>query len=313
MFSVYLNTQSLSAAMLFTGIILAPVALATPAVQDLNDLRTVVDAAAKTIGDPSNPNRGWGFNIGNKGMGTADLLNNITNTVLQIKFQIDTNKTDKKQTAWLLPNATSPDLNTTTPTPSLPLTSSIVLPLTAPTSLVNATTDLSTPYIDYVAAIPNLATSLTSLGRYIFTHPSFFHISQAIDGLQQSLTTLQTTMLQSDLIGSQAVLRTIRASSSLENAQVAWGRFLNLPGRASAGGSGSGNDDREGARKRQLLRPALADGKFYTHKELWGRSEGRSKALRDGKTRWAEAVAKLEAHRARVLNGHARVGRPFVV
>ncbi|KAH3919501.1 hypothetical protein HBH56_015150 [Parastagonospora nodorum] len=307
MFSVYLNTQSLSAAMLFTGIILAPVALATPAVQDLNDLRTVVDAAAKTIGDPSNPNRGWGFNIGNKGMGTADLLNNITNTVLQIKFQIDTNKT-----AWLLPNATSPDLNTTTPTPSLPLTSSIVLPLTAPTSLVNATTDLSTPYIDYVAAIPNLATSLTSLGR-AYHREMNSPVSQAIDGLQQSLTTLQTTMLQSDLIGSQAVLRTIRASSSLENAQVAWGRFLNLPGRASAGGSGSGNDDREGARKRQLLRPALADGKFYTHKELWGRSEGRSKALRDGKTRWAEAVAKLEAHRARVLNGHARVGRPFVV
>ncbi|KAH4006812.1 hypothetical protein HBI56_027490 [Parastagonospora nodorum] len=307
MFSVYLNTQSLSAAMLFTGIILAPVALATPAVQDLNDLRTVVDAAAKTIGDPSNPNRGWGFNIGNKGMGTADLLNNITNTVLQIKFQIDTNKT-----AWLLPNATSPDRNTTTPTPSLPLTSSIVLPLTAPTSLVNATTDLSTPYIDYVAAIPNLATSLTSLGR-AYHREMNSPVSQAIDGLQQSLTTLQTTMLQSDLIGSQAVLRTIRASSSLENAQVAWGRFLNLPGRASAGGSGSGNDDGEGARKRQLLRPALADGKFYTHKELWGRSEGRSKALRDGKTRWAEAVAKLEAHRARVLNGHARVGRPFVV
>jgi hypothetical protein len=92
MFSAYLNTQSLSAAMIFTGIILAPVALATPAVQDLTDLRTVVDTAAKTIGDLSNPNRGWGFNIGNKAMGTADLLNNITNTVLQIKFQIDTNK-----------------------------------------------------------------------------------------------------------------------------------------------------------------------------------------------------------------------------
>jgi len=134
-------------------------------------------------------------------------------------------------------------------------------------------------------------------------------VSQAIDGLQQSLTTLQTTMLQSDLIGSQGVLRTIRASSSLENAQVAWGRFLNLPGRVSTGGS----DDGEGARKRELLRPAPADGKFYTHKELWGRGEGTSKALRDGKKRWAEAVANLEAHRARVLNGHARVGRPFVV
>jgi hypothetical protein len=78
--------------MLFTGIILAPMAIATPAVKDLADLRTVVSAAAGTIGDLNNPNRGWGFNIGKgDGMGTADLVNNITNTVLRTKFQIDTN------------------------------------------------------------------------------------------------------------------------------------------------------------------------------------------------------------------------------
>jgi hypothetical protein len=144
-------------------------------------------------------------------------------------------------------------------------------------------------------------------------------VNQAIEGLQQSLTTLQTTMLQSDLIGSQAVLRTIRASSSLENAQVAWGRFLNLPGRGSDSGSlgsGSGDDDSSSsARKRQVSRPLPADGKYYTHKELWGRDEP-LKMSRDGKTTWSDAVGQWEKRRARVINGgaeNAKVGRPFVV
>lgn len=85
---------SLLCTMLVTGIILAPAALATPALQDLVDLRTVINAAASTIGDQNNPNRGWGFNIfgGNGQMGTADLVNNITTTILRSKFQLDTNK-----------------------------------------------------------------------------------------------------------------------------------------------------------------------------------------------------------------------------
>jgi hypothetical protein len=45
------------------------------------------------------------------------------------------------------------------------LTASLTVPSTVPTSLTNATTDLSTPYIDYVSAIPDLSTSLTTLGR----------------------------------------------------------------------------------------------------------------------------------------------------
>jgi hypothetical protein len=168
--------------MLLTGIILAPTAIATPAVQDLINLRIVINAAASTIGDQNNPNRGWGFGRGGgSGMGTADLMNNITTTVLQMKFQMDTNKVRicflllveddlrKKQTSWLLPsNATAPTLNNTTPTPltpTLPLTASVTMPSIVTTSLINAKTDLSTPYIDYVSAISNLSTSLTSLGR----------------------------------------------------------------------------------------------------------------------------------------------------
>jgi hypothetical protein len=83
----------LPAAMLVTGVILAPAALATPAVQDLINLRTVVRAVASTIGDPNNPNLGWGIGFGSgNGMGTADLVNNITSSVLRINFQVNTNK-----------------------------------------------------------------------------------------------------------------------------------------------------------------------------------------------------------------------------
>jgi len=80
--------------MLVTGIILAPAVMATPAVQDLADLKSVISAAASSIGDPNNPNRGFGFNLlgGSGQMGTADLINNITNTILRGKFQFDTNK-----------------------------------------------------------------------------------------------------------------------------------------------------------------------------------------------------------------------------
>lgn len=78
--------------MLVTSIILAPAVMATPAVQDLADLRTVINTAANTIGDLQSPNRGWGLFGSSSQMGTADLIMNITSTILQSKFQVDTNK-----------------------------------------------------------------------------------------------------------------------------------------------------------------------------------------------------------------------------
>lgn len=80
--------------MLVASVLLAPIVLAIPAIQDLDNLRSVINAAASTIGSPNNTNRGWGFGFGNGNgkMGTADLVNNITTTVLGMKFQIDTNK-----------------------------------------------------------------------------------------------------------------------------------------------------------------------------------------------------------------------------
>ena len=95
MFSAQTSTHhALLSMVLVTGIILAPAAIATPAVQNLIDLRTIITAAATTIGDDRNPNLGFGFNLlGSNGqMGTADLVSNITATVLQTKYQLDTNK-----------------------------------------------------------------------------------------------------------------------------------------------------------------------------------------------------------------------------
>lgn len=94
MFSTYINTGAVLGAMLVTGIILAPAVMATPAVQDLTDLRDVINAAANTIGDLNNPNRGWGLFGSSSQMGTADTVNNVTATILQSKFQVDTNKVE---------------------------------------------------------------------------------------------------------------------------------------------------------------------------------------------------------------------------
>ncbi|KAJ4320556.1 hypothetical protein N0V94_003314 [Neodidymelliopsis sp. IMI 364377] len=304
MFGAQTEAGSVLRAMLVTGIILAPAVMATQAVQDLTDLRTVINAAADTIGDQNNPNRGWGIGLfgGNGQMGTADLLNNVTSTILRSKFQIDTNKT-----MWLSPsnltNATDPSLNVSLPsplTPTLPLTSSLALPSTLPTStpsLENITTDLSTPYIDYVSSIPSLSTSLISLGR-AWHREMNSPVSDAINMLQESMNTLQTTMLQNDLIDSSAVLRTLRASTSLESAQQAWSRFLNLP-------ASTGNDDLTGSNaarrlsseKRSVLRLAPTNGGQYTHKELWGRKEGFKTGVpsrSDAAVDWKEEVGKLK-------------------
>ncbi|KAF9696528.1 hypothetical protein EKO04_005575 [Ascochyta lentis] len=304
MFSGQVQTSSILGAMLVTGIILVPAVVATPAVQNLVDLRTVINAAANTIGDLNNPNRGWGLFGSSSQMGTADLINNVTSTILQSKFQVDTNKT-----AWLNPtnitNATDPTLNTTLPsplTPTLPLSSSLALPSTLPTStpsLENITTDLSTPYTDYVSSIPNLSTSLTSLGR-AWHREMNSPVSEAIGVLQESITTLQTTMLQNELIDSSAILRTIRASSSLESAQQAWSRFLNLPGRA--GGSDSSGSNSPTAGKRSIQRLTPANGEHYTHKELWGRKE----LSKSNEPNQNDAIIEWEVQPEDVKRGAAR-------
>jgi hypothetical protein len=147
-------------------------------------------------------------------------------------------------------------------------------------------------------------------------------VNEAIQGLQQALTSLQTTMLQSNLISSQAILRTIRASSSLENAQVAWGRFLNLPGAAeNSGNTGSGTGSGgilPGLGKRQvaldgeagkIMRPPPAAGQYYTHEELWGRERPSTK----GKAKRTEARAGSEERGVTDGTENGKIGRPFVV
>jgi hypothetical protein len=173
--------------------------------------------------------------------------------------------------------------------------------------------DLTSPYMDYVQAIPNLSSSLTALGR-AFHREMNAPVTEAVAGLQQSLTTFQTALLEGDLISAQAVIRTIRASSSLETAATAWSRFLNLPG-----GGGDDDDDagstsppslpaveRLGVLGRaEAKRPLPANGRFYSHFELWNRSD---------KVRPRGRVVQAEEKRLSTGTAEqARVGRRFVV
>lgn len=86
-------------------------------------------------------------------------------------------------------------------------------------------------------------------------------------------------MLQNDLIKGAAVIRTIRASSSLEDAQQAWSRFLNLPGRVSGSGRDTGKSGDAGIEKRKInpTKSMPAKGRYYAHEELWGRDKPRAK------------------------------------
>ncbi|EDU41227.1 hypothetical protein Ptr902_00730 [Pyrenophora tritici-repentis] len=308
--------------MLITGIILAPAAMATPAVHDLADLQSVIDAAASSIGDPNNPNRGFGFNLlgGSGQMGTADLVNNITNSILRGKFQFDTNKT-----TWL--DLPSPSVNKTTNpiqlNPTLPITASLaqptILPTTIPT-LENLTINLTEPYMAYVKSIPDLSTSLITLGRS-FHREMNAPVSDAIAGLEQSLTTFQTTLLEDNLISAQAVIRTIRASGSLANAQIAWSRFLNLPGGGSSDADAAeptaplGAGGLTGKRAVGWRRPPPKDGQFYTHQELWNRSVVQTEQSTQGSTGVSGVVVQVEEQDTYTQQSakNARVGRPFVV
>lgn len=126
-------------------------------------------------------------------------------------------------------------------------------------------------------------------------------VSGAIGSLQQSLSAFQSAMLNAKLIASLAVIRTIRASSGLEAAQTAWGRPLNLPSGDDE------NDDADEGSKPALLtdrpvvspreekrRPPPKDGKFYTHRELWNRSEPRYMEVTEVKSSLCDGVAKSE-------------------
>jgi hypothetical protein len=167
--------------------------------------------------------------------------------------------TNTLQVAWttILDNTTASD-NTTDPTQ----TEASVPTISTPTPPSNISLD--TPYLDYVSSIPTLANALIDLGRAWHKELNA-PVSEATGALEQAMEQFSTSMLEDELLSSKSILRTIRASSSLESAQVAWSRMLNLPGAA-------GTKKKRG--KEEVKRPQLAEGQFYTHRELWGRSEG---------------------------------------
>lgn len=127
-------------------------------------------------------------------------------------------------------------------------------------------------------------------------------VRDAISVLQESINTLQTTMLQGELISSSAVLRTIRASNSLESAQQAWSRYLNLPGSEASGDDGE--DASASPSKRSVQRLPPANGREYTHKELWGRKQQSrvgKPSQQDVVTEWQEQAEDVRRNTAQVF------------
>ncbi|KAJ4346980.1 uncharacterized protein N0V89_010913 [Didymosphaeria variabile] len=260
--------------MIVTGIILLPTVI-PHAVQDLADLKTIINSTAATI-DAAPNNSSWGFFSPASpagSLGTADLIANISTTILRAKYLLDVDKV-----AWTtVPNASTTPDNTTNTTQ----TNNPPPPPPTPTPTLPSNISLDSPYVDYVSSIPTLANALINLGRA--WHKEWNSpVAEAIGALQQTITQFSTSMLEGDLLNSQSVLRTIRASGSLESAQVAWSRPLNLPGAA-------------GTKKREekVKRPQLAEGQFYTHKELWGRSGGAVPRPVKGKESSSESTGAL--------------------
>lgn len=146
-------------------------------------------------------------------------------------------------------------------------------------------------------------------------------VEEAIVAFQQSMSTLQSTFLASNLIGAQSVLRTIRASNTLENAKAAWGRPLNLPGRGSSSSDSANTDESttEGLKKRNVdqrgearhEKAAPSAGMYYSHQELWGRSERAPRTPKYGKGSHNEVLVR-RYQRMVISAEEARVGRPFV-
>lgn len=113
-------------------------------------------------------------------------------------------------------------------------------------------------------------------------------------------------MLEGDFLNSQSILRTIRASSSLESAQVAWSRPLNLPGAAKS------NEKRL---VEEAKRPELGEGQFYTHRELWGRlNKAAARGIRNEESS-SKSTKPFEASIAGVKSSDRRtkaIARRFV-
>jgi hypothetical protein len=67
----------------------------SPAMDDMSNINSIVNAAADSIRTMGDSNSGWNLfgdsNASGTHMGTAGLVNNITTTILKSKFQLDTN------------------------------------------------------------------------------------------------------------------------------------------------------------------------------------------------------------------------------
>ncbi|KAH7119126.1 hypothetical protein B0J11DRAFT_440548 [Dendryphion nanum] len=255
---------------IFAGVIVAPTLVASNVLTDLEGLKTTIENSSVVIASPDNAHRGWSLWSPSDVSKTADLVMNITTSILRVKFNFDVD-----QPSWLIVSKPVNEANATLQTPI------------STTSPVNLTLlGIDTPYINYVSSIMTLSAALITLGRAWhseYNRPVF----DSIDALQLSISTFQTSLLQAGLIHSNSTLRTIRATTSLEDAQTAWSKPLNLPGSSRASQAEKLNKF-WGRRENRALK-----GSYYTHKDLWGRQSGARQSL-EGKARLHDGIVRQE-------------------
>ncbi|OCL14672.1 hypothetical protein AOQ84DRAFT_384548 [Glonium stellatum] len=193
-------TQSCGAALFSALMLLLSCTLvsATDTGTNFLNLRTIITAAADTIWAPLNAtgvsnvtNFGSIPAIAQSTIGTADLIANVTGSILGSKYSLDVNK------AAFINNTTIP---------------------------------MDGIYTNYLDAIPTLSSALTALGKSWHQELNI-PIYLAIEALTESVHGFGSSMLQANLITSNSTIRTIQVANTLSDAQAAWSKILNYPGR----------------------------------------------------------------------------------
>ncbi|KAF2198300.1 hypothetical protein GQ43DRAFT_465717 [Delitschia confertaspora ATCC 74209] len=183
-----------------TALALPVIPFSTPvgsnAINEFRDLKTITNSVATEIWHPVNEvddrRSDNVLPVVSEAVGAASLIGNLTEMVLRMKINCDSN-----MNAWVN------------------------------TSAEGKFPPLDDAYIDYVNAIPNLSSALIALGRSWhndLNRPVYL----AIKELQSSVNVFSTTLITTSLIHLNSTIRTIHASAALEDAQKAWSKILNL-------------------------------------------------------------------------------------
>ncbi|KAF1988815.1 hypothetical protein K402DRAFT_373151 [Aulographum hederae CBS 113979] len=115
------------------------------------------------------------------------------------------------------------------------------------TYINNQPLPLDEQYLNYTSCIPTLSSRLISRGTRYHDEANS-PVFNALQDLARAIPSLGTALRDANITSREAMVRTLRAGSTVVDAQSAWDRELNYPG--SVGGSGgNGNGGRRRVRR----------------------------------------------------------------